>query len=369
MYTVYKHRNKQNNKIYIGITKRKPEIRWNNGKGYKSNPYFYQAIQKYGWENFEHTILIHGLTANQASSWEIKLIKYYQSSDSAHGYNLTYGGLSFSAVPQIKEKLKGRKHPLLGKRGPESPNYGRKHTEETKRKISAAHKGLKHTEETKRKLSMLRKGKQSGINSPMYGTHPSKETLKKLSESHKGKTLSDETKKKLSIALKGRKHSEETKRKLSILNKGKKMSPEQYEKCAPTMFKKGQIPWNKEIPCSEDTKEKLRKINMGRTHSEETRKKISNALKGREFSEETRKKISNALKGEKHPNYGKRQSPDIIFKKSGANNSKSKKVLCIETQEIFGSSREASKKYGTTHIHECCNGKRKTAAKLHWKYI
>ena len=67
--------------------------------------------------------------------------------------------------------------------------------------------------------------------------------------------------------------------------------------------------------------------------------------------------------------YGKKVPPEIVQKISGANNPKSKRVLCIESQEIFGSAREAGKKYNTSHIHECCNGKRKTAASLHWKYL
>lgn len=45
------------NKRYIGITSQKPEIRWANGKGYSYNKHFYRAIQKYGWDNFEHRIL------------------------------------------------------------------------------------------------------------------------------------------------------------------------------------------------------------------------------------------------------------------------------------------------------------------------
>lgn len=49
MYTVYQHKNKINNKVYIGITKQIPEKRWGiNGYNYKTSPHFYSAIQKYG---------------------------------------------------------------------------------------------------------------------------------------------------------------------------------------------------------------------------------------------------------------------------------------------------------------------------------
>ena len=34
-YCVYKHTNKTNNKVYIGITCRKPEVRWDSGWGYR----------------------------------------------------------------------------------------------------------------------------------------------------------------------------------------------------------------------------------------------------------------------------------------------------------------------------------------------
>lgn len=65
MYTVYQHKNKINGKVYIGITKQAPEERWNNGKKYKSSPHFYAAIQKYGWDNFEHNILFQNLTKEE----------------------------------------------------------------------------------------------------------------------------------------------------------------------------------------------------------------------------------------------------------------------------------------------------------------
>lgn len=59
------------------------------------------------------------------------------------------------------------------------------------------------------------------------------------------------------------------------------------------MAKKGNIPWNKGIPCSEETK-----------------KKISEATKGRKPTEETLLKISKALSGENHPLYGTTRSPE-----------------------------------------------------------
>ena len=65
-YIIYQHKNKINGKMYIGLTKQNPITRWRNGKGYAKNKHFSDAIQKYGWENFEHTILYTGLTQEEA---------------------------------------------------------------------------------------------------------------------------------------------------------------------------------------------------------------------------------------------------------------------------------------------------------------
>ena len=72
-------------------------------------------------------------------------------------------------------------------------------------------------------------------------------------------------------------------------------------------------------------------------------------FKGKKLSEETKKKISETLKGKKPANC--------------------KKVLCVETGEIFDSTCEAYRKTGISNISAACNGKLKTAGGYHWGYI
>lgn len=91
-YTVYLHKNLKNQKVYIGQTSQSIQKRWNNGKGYVSSPHFYAAIQKYGWDNFEHIILKEKLTAEEADYWEKYYISLYQSQQPEKGYNILSGG-------------------------------------------------------------------------------------------------------------------------------------------------------------------------------------------------------------------------------------------------------------------------------------
>ena len=80
-YCVYKHTNKINGKVYIGLTGRKPEYRWDNGKGYYKNGQskMYNAIQKYGWENVKHEIVFENLTKKDACLKEQELISKYHT--------------------------------------------------------------------------------------------------------------------------------------------------------------------------------------------------------------------------------------------------------------------------------------------------
>ena len=90
-YVVYYHRNKIDNKYYIGITSRKPKDRWGiNGCNYYTQ-YFGYIIKQIGWNNFEHGILFENLSESEAKQKEIEMIRKYNSLY-PNGYNYTKGG-------------------------------------------------------------------------------------------------------------------------------------------------------------------------------------------------------------------------------------------------------------------------------------
>ena len=129
-YIVYKH-TAPNGKHYIGMTKHTLEHRSGPmGKHYrKSSKLFWCAIQKYGWDNFKHIVLIHGLTKEQAATWERKLIKHLKTTDRKYGYNIHPGGID-------NEPYQYKERPFVNLAGKNNPMYGKKHNEETRNLIS-----------------------------------------------------------------------------------------------------------------------------------------------------------------------------------------------------------------------------------------
>lgn len=116
LFCVYKHTS-PSEKIYIGITSKKPENRWNHGKAYWQNKYFTSAIHKYGWDNFKHEILFQGLSKEEACKKEIELISKYQSNKYQYGYNLSSGGENpTQGSIQKPETIERRRRALIGKK-------------------------------------------------------------------------------------------------------------------------------------------------------------------------------------------------------------------------------------------------------------
>lgn len=150
-FIVYMHENKINHKKYIGITCQRPTQRWRGGKGYKIGA-FKNAIDKYGWNNFNHIVLYEHLTKEEACLKEQELIKQYNTMNNNYGYNLCEGGnltLGYHHTKSSKLKMSkfkkgmydGKNNPMYGKSGILAPMYGKHLTEEHKRKISEAKKG------------------------------------------------------------------------------------------------------------------------------------------------------------------------------------------------------------------------------------
>lgn len=110
-YIVYKHTS-PSGKSYIGLTSRLLEERsGHQGIQYKKQAYFYNAITKYGWDNFSHEILQSDLSREEATKLEQFYIDLYHSNDPRYGYNLTNGGevnyeLSAEVKRHIAEKTK-----------------------------------------------------------------------------------------------------------------------------------------------------------------------------------------------------------------------------------------------------------------------
>lgn len=154
MYTVYMHRNKINGKIYIGITGKSPEVRWQNGNGY-SQRHFGRAIKKYGWENFDHIILFTGLTKEEACQKEIELIEKYDATNSDKGYNIAKGG-EINCGYHISEERK--KHLSELNKGERHPQYHKPKSDITRKRMSEARKGKPFSEKHRKHLSEARKG-------------------------------------------------------------------------------------------------------------------------------------------------------------------------------------------------------------------
>lgn len=156
MSVIYEFVNNINQKVYVGqAIDYKQRIRTHkfNLKQDKNTP-FYNALKKYGWENFSINI-IEECGTNELNEREVYWIEEKKSLY-PNGYNLLEGG-----------------------------NQAR-HNDITKQKISNSRKGIKFSESH---IENLRKSH--------LGYVMPEEQKEKISKSNKGKVISEETKRKL----------------------------------------------------------------------------------------------------------------------------------------------------------------------------
>lgn len=208
-WCVYCHTNKVNGKKYFGITSKSVEERWKKGNGYdKTHTYFYKAIQKYGWDGFDHEIIADHLTEQEAKEKEIELILFYKTNcrrynNPTYGYNCTDGGDGTSGHIVTEETRKKISEAVLNNyrtTGRKPWNYGLPMPSEQKEQMRQAHLGKPLSEEHRQKLSDVKKGKRPSN----FDMLRSEEVLKKNAEARRGSVRSKETKNKISVATKGK---------------------------------------------------------------------------------------------------------------------------------------------------------------------
>ena len=133
LYKIYLHENLFNHKKYIGQTCRSVCERFGcNGSHYINSPKFYNAIQKYGWENFSHKVLEENLTLEEANEREKYYIALYNTVED--GYNIYDGGLNTNTWEETRAKISKSQKIRLSKNRELYGGYA--HSPETRKKLS-----------------------------------------------------------------------------------------------------------------------------------------------------------------------------------------------------------------------------------------
>lgn len=174
-FCVYIHKNKINGHAYIGMTK-DVKKRW-SGKGTQYTPHgenknipFWNAIQKYGWNNFEHEILEEGLTYEEACEKETEYISKYRE-EGIELYNIAPGGNGGVIYKEHPKGMLGKQqtqHQIESHREWASNNNNNCMTNGkvvwgVTHKHPRGMKGKHHTEEHKKRISEMMKKNPNNI--------------------------------------------------------------------------------------------------------------------------------------------------------------------------------------------------------------
>lgn len=145
---VYCLTNVKNGKRYVGIGMGKKGIidRWRHYRvlNCKGQTKLYNALKKYGPENFKYEVILETDDLDRANSVEKQLIALWNLQNDNYGYNIAGGGDNWT----------GRKCWNKGKKG----LY--KTSEETKKRLSNCLKGRQVSQETREKISKSLTGKK-----------------------------------------------------------------------------------------------------------------------------------------------------------------------------------------------------------------
>ena len=178
---IYKYTNKLNEKSYIGQTNNEERRIREHKISRQYNNYFHNAIDKYGWDNFEYEVLIRVFSKTEKNlrfvldTFEKFYIKKFNTL-APNGYNLTEGGSS----------------------GWSSPNKEKKMSEEYCSSVSNSMKNFYKTEKGQKCIERMRKSRKGkGLCKKR-----SEDTRKRMSEAFKGRIVSNESRDKIRNSLK-----------------------------------------------------------------------------------------------------------------------------------------------------------------------
>ncbi len=218
---IYKITNRVNGKLYYGQTKQPPNRRWSQHKQAAKKGgkmILYEAIRKYGVENFTFEIVCECETLEELNQKEIHYIQEGNTL-APNGYNAGRGGDNYEKTDETRKKLsnsnKGRIITPEWRENMSKARKGKKITEETRERMRKAQAGRSISEETKEKLRRVNLGKKQ-----------SEETLAKKRAARIGVPWSEKKRQ----SMLGRKNTEEAKKRMSEAQKGRIVSEEAKQK-------------------------------------------------------------------------------------------------------------------------------------------
>lgn len=199
---IYKITNKISGKMYIGQTSKTIDYRWlihlKNAKE-KINRYLYDAINHYGYENFDIEEVEKCSSLNELKEKEMFYIKKYNSF-MPNGYNMTLGGDGGNTLEHHPNKIEIIKKQI-------EKRIGQKRTKNQKKNMSiaATKRQRTYTAEQKEVISekISETNKKRGIRPPeqyickkgcigfFIGKHHTSLAKKKISSSRKNKKYED----------------------------------------------------------------------------------------------------------------------------------------------------------------------------------
>lgn len=126
---------------------------------------------------------------------------------------------------------------------------------------------------------------------------------------------------------------------------------------------------------NEETRNKISETLKGTPKPEEHKIKISETLKGKPLTEKTKQKMSKAHRNKKLSEEHKQKLSENHADFKGNKNPRARIVICLETQQLFATIKEAEEWLGKGSIIMHLKGKAKSAGKhpitnekLHWMY-